>query len=142
MDALQAKMDKASRNEVFEVMPNHPAYSVRTCEMCGAEVDRNGECDTGQHDESRESIALAIQAVEAMSRWSIHEPKLLLCLSVKINEPSLTIRDVAMRVGIGKSQCDQYMRQIVNIFPVLRPILGLNSPKAIAQQKRREGNNE
>lgn len=143
-DTLQRAADAASRYGTFEIHPNSLANSATYCPMCGGEVDRNGDC-TGGDTHDREQVRLAIQAIQAMARWAIHERVLLRVLSVKVEQPTLTVREVATLVGCGKSQADDYLRRIGEIFPVLRPVLGLESPKARAQRARRakgQTNNE
>ena len=135
-DQQQSVIDenRETRNGTYEIIEGHSAFDDHRCELCGAEVHRNGDAKVQY---STTEAKLAVEAISAMCRWSIYSPRLLLVMAHKIETPSITVRELAHQLGIGKTQADEYIKEVCGIFPMLAPVLGLSTPKARAQQERR-----
>ena len=126
------------RSYVMPVVEDHPAYATSYCEMCGGEVDRNGEC-TGE-DQDRAETADLVAIVGTLARWALRRPLHMRILASRVEHPHYTIRDVSEVVGIGRSQVQATMQEIASEFPALAPVLGFKSCRSRSQAERR--NNE
>jgi len=135
MDDLQRRMDQDSKHGTFDVDPNHPAYAVRYCEMCGGDVNRHGECcgetkeDAGMVDQVRLAGMLA--------RWALYQPTHMRVLACRVEHPAYSVREVAQVVGLGKSRVNDVMVELGQSFPALGALLGFKSPTSRMQKQRR-----
>jgi hypothetical protein len=123
------------RSHVMPVVEDHQAYAMSYCEMCGGEVDRNGECAGEDRDHAEMADLVAI--VGTLARWALRRPLHMRILASRVEHPHYTIRDVAEVVGVGRSQVHAIMAEISGAFPALKPVLGFASCRSRAQARRR-----
>jgi hypothetical protein len=106
--------------------------------MCGAEVDRRGDClvDKPVHSDD------ALKAVAIMTSWAISQKHfvLLRIVSVYVHNPHATVRQVADMLGMKKTQAGYYIKEAANRLPILKTLrstMRQKTTRARAQSARR-----
>jgi len=123
----------------FPVLENHAALSAAYCPLCGGEVDRQGDAPCDHGNRQGEDVAAAVLT---LTRWAIHDPRLLRIVSHKLHEPTLTVRDLAARVGMGRSLVEDELQRARETLPLMARILGGANVTATAQRARRDREGE
>lgn len=129
------------KDYTFPVMEGHRSLSRKYCELCGGEVDRNGENLHGCDDNRGSDITMALDVLRWACRLHTHRPKsakqILTVLGLKMDHPEYSMRDMEKYTGVRKSRVGDIMREVVELMPGTSALLGLETPKARSQKQRR-----
>jgi hypothetical protein len=120
-------------------MDNHKALSGRYCEMCGAEVDRNGDHPNEDCRASAE-IATLVRYLADTVYISRIAPAVIL---MRIVYPAISDREIAKQLRIGKSSVDEVVSRLSTKLtrPIDRVLKGTGYSRARRQQARRSREN-
>jgi hypothetical protein len=124
-----------ANNHTFPVMPDHPAYAVRYCPMCGGGVDDKGHpsCDTADASQK------AAEVIDYLYRLAAIHPAAASILVTKLVEPGSTLRQIAARIKIGKSAVSRASDLMADYDARLKRILhGAGRNRSLAQADRRK----
>jgi DNA-binding MarR family transcriptional regulator len=102
--------------------------------MCGGTVDRNGDCESS-HDQHYGTISDLIDYLYRLAAIHPAAPSVLL---TRIREPSATIREVAARLSMSKTNVDRTIDAIKRYDAKLKRLMTGNVMRSIGQQTRRK----
>lgn len=120
-------------------MENHWRQSVRYCEMCGGEINENGDApDTSKiHPEASTQITSIIRYMADLAYVSRIAPAII---SLKVAHPEISEREIARILKIKKSSVNETIKRTNDkTFGVLEKILhGTRYGFSVKQRHRRK----
>jgi hypothetical protein len=94
---------------------------------------------TQRRDKRRE---MALQAIQILGTYAIHCPRRYAVLAYFMANPCESRQKAADALGISRQAVMHQVSRIKAEFPNMAAIMGLESPQAKAQQRRRNGNQD
>ena len=121
-------MPRKIATSICELSDEFAAMGVHTCQMCGSVRGEEGETDRSEYSD--------LEIVRALAAFMDEDWKACCILLLYVASPNAPINKISPKIALGNASVCEARQRAAERFPALAGMLGLKTPRALAQQAR------